>query len=51
MTWLIVLASGYIALRGVLDYSRGINLVEGNRLAGPLGGIFEQSRTTWRSTW
>jgi O-antigen ligase len=41
LTWLIVIASGYIALRGLADYSRGVNLVEGDRLAGAVGGMFE----------
>lgn len=40
ITWLIVLCCGFIAGRSVFDYARGINLVEGNRLAGPVGGIF-----------
>jgi O-antigen ligase len=41
MTWIMVIASGYIALRGVIDYSRGVNLVEGDRLRGAVGGMFE----------
>lgn len=40
ITWLIVLCCGFIAGRSVFDYARGLNLVEGNRLAGPVGGIF-----------
>ena len=40
MTTLMFLAGGYIAARGVFDYLRGLNLVEGGRLAGPVGGIF-----------
>lgn len=40
LTWLIVLCTGYIALRGVIDYARGANLVEGGRLGGAVGGIF-----------
>lgn len=40
VAWLIVLCTGYIALRGVIDYARGMNLVEGGRLAGAVGGIF-----------
>lgn len=39
MTWLIVLAMGYVALRGVADYARGINLVKGGRLIGPIAGL------------
>jgi putative inorganic carbon (HCO3(-)) transporter len=37
---LMFLAGGYIAARGVFDYARGVNLIEGSRLAGPVGGIF-----------
>jgi O-antigen ligase len=40
ITWLIVLCCGLIGARSVLDYARGVNLVEGNRLAGPVSGIF-----------
>ncbi len=40
ITWLIVICCGFIAARSVFDYARGLNLVEGNRLAGPVGGIF-----------
>jgi O-antigen ligase len=40
LTWLIVLCGGYVAARGVFDYARGVNLVEGGRLAGAIGGIF-----------
>lgn len=40
ITWLIVICCGFIAARSVADYARGLNLVEGNRLAGPVGGIF-----------
>lgn len=40
MTWLILLCVGYIAAHAVFDYVRGQNLVEGGRLAGPVGGIF-----------
>jgi O-antigen ligase len=29
-----------VAARSVFDYARGVNLVEGDRLAGPVGGIF-----------
>src|SRR5919201_2643353 len=41
MTWVMIIASGYIAGRGVFDYVRGVNLVEGNRLRGAVGGMFE----------
>jgi O-antigen ligase len=40
ITWLILVCIGYIAARGVFDYARGVNLVEGGRLSGPVGGIF-----------
>jgi putative inorganic carbon (hco3(-)) transporter len=40
VTWLMLLAGGYIGARGVFDYARGVNLIEGSRLAGSVGGIF-----------
>jgi len=40
ITWLIVVSCGYICLLSLYYYSRGINLVEGDRMGGPLGGIF-----------
>jgi O-antigen ligase len=40
ITWLILVCCGYIAARAVFDYARGVNLIEGSRLAGPVGGIF-----------
>jgi putative inorganic carbon (HCO3(-)) transporter len=40
-TWLLITASGYIAFRAVLDYARGVNLTEGDRVRGALGGFFE----------
>src|SRR5688572_5018832 len=40
-TWLIVIASGYIAGRTVLDYARGINLIENGRVQGAVGGMFK----------
>ena len=39
--WVIVLAFGYISVRVIADYLRGINLVEGHRAAGPVGGFFQ----------
>ena len=39
--WLIVIASGYIGMRAVLDYARGINLVEHGRVQGSVGGMFK----------
>ena len=41
MTWVMIVASGYIAARGVFDYLRGANLMEGDRLRGAVGGMFE----------
>jgi O-antigen ligase len=40
LTFLVVLFSGYIALRAVVDGLRGVNLVEGGRVAGSVRGIF-----------
>jgi O-antigen ligase len=40
LMWLIVVCTGIIAALSVLNYVRGVNLVEGGRLAGPVGGIF-----------
>ena len=40
LTWLILVCTGVIAALAVRDYASGRNLVEGNRLAGPVGGIF-----------
>lgn len=38
--WLIMLASGYLGLRAIFDYARGVNLVESGRIAGSVGGVF-----------
>jgi O-antigen ligase len=40
LTWLILLCIGYVALRGVIDYARGANLIEGNRLTGAVNGVY-----------
>jgi O-antigen ligase len=40
LMWLIVVCTGFIAGLSVWNYIRGYNLVEGGRLAGPVGGIF-----------
>jgi O-antigen ligase len=40
LTWLIVIASGFIAARSVFDYARGVNLVEYGRVVGSVGGMF-----------
>jgi O-antigen ligase len=37
----MIIASGYIASRAVFDYVRGVNLIEGNRVRGAVGGMFE----------
>jgi O-antigen ligase len=41
MTWIMIVASGYIASRAVYDYVRGVNLIEGDRVRGAVGGMFE----------
>jgi O-antigen ligase len=43
ISWLIILCCGYVACRGIFDYVRGVNLIEGGRLAGAVGGIFGNS--------
>ena len=40
LTWLLVIASGYIAVWSVLDYVRGVNLLEAGRVRGSVGGMF-----------
>src|SRR5207248_1001877 len=40
LTWLVIVCCGYIAARAVLDYARGMNLVEDGRVGGAVGGIF-----------
>lgn len=39
-SFLIVVFSGYLAGRAVVDYLRGVNLVESGRVAGSVSGIF-----------
>jgi O-antigen ligase len=41
MTWLMIVASTYIAGRAVIDYLRGVNLVEGDRVRAAVGGMFQ----------
>jgi O-antigen ligase len=41
VTWIILIACGYIAARAVFDYVRGVNLVEGGRVRGAVGGMFD----------
>lgn len=40
ISWVILLCTGYVAARAVFDYVRGVNLVEGGRIAGSVGGMF-----------
>ena len=40
LTWLLVLAIGYVAFRAVLDYARGVNVIaKGTRVQGAVGGL------------
>src|SRR5262245_56555406 len=39
--WVIVLAFGYMCVLVIINYARGVNLVEGDRVVGPVGGFFE----------
>jgi O-antigen ligase len=39
-TWLMVLCSGYVAGYSLLNYVRGVRLVEDGRLGSAVGGIF-----------
>jgi O-antigen ligase len=41
MIWLIILICGYLSVRGIYDYMRGVNLMEGDRLRGAVGGFME----------
>jgi putative inorganic carbon (hco3(-)) transporter len=41
MTWLIIVICGYLSVRGIYDYMRGVNLMEGDRLRGAVGGFME----------
>jgi putative inorganic carbon (HCO3(-)) transporter len=36
----IVIGATFIAIRAVLDYARGVNLIGGDRIAGAAGGMF-----------
>jgi len=40
-SWIIVSALGYLAIRAVMDYARGVNLIENGRVQGAVGGIFK----------
>ena len=40
MTWILVIAIGYLAFRAVFDYARGVNLISrGTRVQGSVGGL------------
>ena len=41
LTWIMIVASGYIAAAPSSTTSRGVNLVEGDRVRGAVGGMFE----------
>lgn len=42
LTWILVLALGYLAFRAVFDYARGINMIRGGtRVMGSVGGIMQ----------
>ena len=41
LTSLLVLAGGYIGFRAVIDFVRGVNLIENGRVQGAVGGIFK----------
>ena len=44
LTWLLVLAVGYLAFRAVVDYARGVNLIaRGTRVQGAVGGMMQNS--------
>jgi O-antigen ligase len=40
LVWIIILAFGYMSARTCFDYMRGVNLLEGARASGPVGGFF-----------
>lgn len=37
---IVVFGASYVGVRAVIDYARGVNLVEGSRVAGAVGGLF-----------
>jgi O-antigen ligase len=37
----MIIASSYISARAIFDYVRGVNLIEGDRVRGAVGGMFE----------
>jgi O-antigen ligase len=38
LVWIILVSMAYVALRGLFDYARGVNLLAGGRLHGAVGG-------------
>jgi O-antigen ligase len=40
VTWLILCCIGFIAFRGVIDYARDVNIIEGGRLTAAVNGIY-----------
>jgi O-antigen ligase len=40
LVWLIIAACAYLSAWAIVDYVRGVNLVEGHRVGGAVGGIF-----------
>jgi O-antigen ligase len=40
-TWVLVIATSYVAFRAVFDYARGFNLIENGRVQGAVGGMFQ----------
>jgi putative inorganic carbon (hco3(-)) transporter len=41
LTFMMVVLSGYLSVLGVFDAVRGVHMVEGDRLRGPVGGMFD----------
>lgn len=42
LTWVLVLAVGYVAFRAVFDYARGVNMLRGGtRVMGSVGGMMQ----------
>ena len=42
LTWILVLAVGYVAFRAVFDYARGVNVIRGGtRVMGSVGGMLQ----------
>ena len=40
-TWMVLIATTYVASRAMFDYLRGFNLVENGRVMGAVGGMFQ----------